>query len=409
MHTGQDTRSGMTLSASWRATLAASAVHLVMGANLPYLPVWMEKAAGMSGAEIAGAATIAMAIRIVAGPLTAGIAQDRGLRATLASAMAVACAGYALLVPDSPHAVAFLICVLVYSALNVAGPLFEAILVYGTRDGRPDYGQGRAIVSLAFVIANLGGGAILGAFGPDWILAYLVITAALATIAPLFTKQGARQAMPARSLASTFREGFALYRIEGVMIFILAAALIQATHGAYYAFASNIWIAQGIAGGHIGALWATGVAAEILLLLFSARLLGGMTPQTLLWIGGIGALLRWSTAGFVLPVEAVYMQQLLHAATFAVTHIATMRFLQDTLPNDKLPLSYAVNGALVFGPLMAVTSIIAGFAYDAFAPGGIEAQSRLYWIMLPVGVAGLYLVHRARPSPALSQSVSTTP
>ncbi|MDP3457805.1 MAG: MFS transporter [Hyphomonas sp.] len=390
----------MKLSASWRATLAASCVHLVMGANLPYLPVWMEKVAGMSGAEIAGAATIAMIIRIVAGPLTAGIAQDRGLRATLAVSMAISFAGYALLFPDSPRAVDFLLCILVYSALNVAGPLFEAILVYGTRGGSPDYGQGRAIVSLAFVIANLAGGAILGAFGPDWILLYLVITAAMATIAPLFTQQGARQAIPKRTITSTFREGFALFRIEGVFVFILAAALIQATHGAYYAFASNIWIAQGIGGGHIGALWATGVGAEILLLLFSARLLGGLTPQTLLWIGGIGALLRWTMAGFVLPVEAVYAQQLLHALTFAVTHIATMRFLQAALPDDKLPLSYAVNGALIFGPIMAITSIVAGFAYDAFAPGGIEAQSRLYWIMLPVGVAGLVLTHRARPIPA---------
>ena len=390
----------MKLSASWRATLAASCVHLVMGANLPYLPVWMEKVAGMSGAEIAGAATIAMIIRIVAGPLTAGIAQDRGLRATLAVSMAVSFAGYALLFPASPRAADFLLCILIYSALNVAGPLFEAILVYGTRGGSPDYGQGRAIVSLAFVIANLAGGAILGAFGPDWILLYLVITAAMATIAPLFTQQGARQAIPKRTIASTFREGFALFRIEGVFIFILAAALIQATHGAYYAFASNIWIAQGIGGGHIGALWATGVGAEILLLLFSARLLGGLTPQTLLWIGGAGSLLRWTMAGFVLPVEAVYAQQLLHALTFAVTHIAAMRFLQAALPEDKLPMSYAVNGALIFGPIMAVTRIVAGLAYDAFAPGGIEAQSRLYWIMLPVAAAGIVLTHMAKPLPA---------
>jgi len=74
-----------------------------------------------------------------------------------------------------------------------------------------------------------------------------------------------------------------------------------------------------------------------------------------------------------------------------------MRFLQASLPDDKLPLAYAVNGALVFGPIMAVTSIVAGFAYDAFAPGGIEAQSRLYWIMLPVAVGGLVLTHMARP------------
>jgi MFS transporter, PPP family, 3-phenylpropionic acid transporter len=390
----------MSLNASWRATLAASAVHLVMGANLPYLPVWMEQVAGMSGAEIAGAGTVAMIIRIFAGPLTAGIAQARGLRATLAVAMAVACAGYALLFPASPRAADFVLCILIFSALNVAGPLFEAILVYGTRGGRPDYGEGRALVSLAFVVANLAGGAILGAFGPDWVLVYLVLTALLATAAPLFTKQGARQAMPSRPLSSIFRDGFALLRIEGVFAFILAAALIQATHGAYYAFASNIWIAQGIAGGHIGGLWATGVAAEILLLFVSARLFGAVSPQTLLLIGGSGALLRWTMAGFVLPVGAVYAQQTLHALTFAVTHIATMRFLQASLPDDKLPLSYAVNGALVFGPLMALTSIAAGFAYDALAAGGIAAQSRLYWIMLPVAVGGLYLAYRARPAGA---------
>ena len=60
----------MGLSASWRAALAAGAVNLVLGANLPYLPVWMERAAGMSGAEIAGASTLAILIRIFAGPLT---------------------------------------------------------------------------------------------------------------------------------------------------------------------------------------------------------------------------------------------------------------------------------------------------------------------------------------------------
>jgi MFS transporter, PPP family, 3-phenylpropionic acid transporter len=388
----------MAINDSWRATFAAGAVHLVMGANLPYLPVWMEKVAGMSGAEIAGAGTIAMLIRIFAGPITAGIAQTRGLRATLASAMAVTCAGYALLFPDLPQAAHFLICVMIYSGLNVTGPLFEAILVYGTRGGRPDYGQGRAVASLAFVVANLAGGAILGAWGPKWILAYLVVAAALATAAPLFTKQGARQAMPQRSLISTFTDGFALFRIPGVFIFVLAAALIQATHGAYYAFASNIWIAQGIGGGHIGALWATGVGAEILLLMVSARLFGGMRPGTLLLIGGAGALARWTLAGFIMPVEAVYMQQMLHALTFAVTHIATMRYLQSALPDDKLPLSYAINGAMIFGPVMALSGIAAGFAYDALAPGGIEAQTRLYWLMLPLSLAGLALAYRARAS-----------
>lgn len=394
----------MKLSASWRAALAAGAVNLVLGANLPYLPVWMERAAGMSGAEIAGAGTLAILIRIFAGPLTAGIAQDHGLRGTLASIMAIAFAGYALLVPDAPRAVAFLLCVLIYSLMNLVGPLFEAVLVYGTRNGRPDYGEGRAIASTAFVLANLAGGAILGAFGPDWVLYYLIGASAIAAAAPLMTKQGARAAVARRPLTSTFTDAFTIYRMPGVFVFLLAASLIQASHGAYYAFASNIWIAQGIDGRHIGALWATGVAAEILLLLVSMRLLKTTSYYALLWLGGLGALVRWTAAGFVLPVEAVYVFQTLHAASFAMTHIGTMRFLAAALPDEKLPLAYSANGALIFGPVIAATGFMAGLAYDALAPGGIEAQTRLYWLMVLVTLGGLALAWRASRQPIQAAS-----
>lgn len=392
----------MALSAAWRASLAAGAVNLVLGANLPYLPVWMERVAGMSGAEIAGAGTIAIIIRIVLGPLSAGFAQDHGLRGTLAAVMVTAFASYALLFPEAPRAVQFLICVLVYSVMNLIGPLFEAVLVYGTRDGRPDYGEGRAFASVAFVFANLAGGAILGAWGPDWVLIYLVAASAIAAIAPLFTKEGARTAVARRPLISTFTDSFTIYRMDGIFIFLLAAALIQASHGAYYSFASNIWIAQGIDGGHIGALWATGVAAEILLLLFSRRLLGSISPYTLLWLGGLGAALRWSGAGFVLPVEAVYVFQTLHAASFALTHLAVMRYLEVRLHQNQLPLAYAANGALIFGPAMAVTGLAAGIAYDALAPGGVEAQTKLYWLMVVITLGGLVLTWRASLRPVIT-------
>ncbi len=391
----------MRMSDSWRAAIAASAIHLVMGANLPYLPVWMERAAGMSGAEIGGASTLAILIRIIAGPLTAGIAQERGLRGTLALTMLVSFAGYVLLVPDSPRMVAFLLCVVIYSALNVAGPLFEAILVHGTRGGRPDYGEARALVSLAFVAANLLGGAILSAYGPDWVLHYLIAAAAISALAPLFTRRGARKAISRRSLVTTFRDGFELYRARGFFLFILAAALVQASHGAYYAFSANIWIAQGIDGSHIGALWATGVSAEIVLLLLSTRLLGRLSSHLILTLGAIGALVRWVFAGFILQVESAYVLQLLHAASFALTHMATMRYLQAALPDETLPLAYSINSAVVFGPALALAGFVAGLAYDALAPGGIEAQTRIYWIMVILSGGGLVLAiwgaRRRRP------------
>ncbi|MFN7054426.1 MFS transporter [Hyphomonas sp.] len=393
----------MRINDAWRAAISASIIHLVMGANLPYLPVWMERVGGMSGAEIAGASTLAILIRIIAGPLAAGIAQQRGLRGTLAATMLVAFAGYALLYPEAPRAVDFALCVLIYTAMNVAGPLFEAILVYGTKGGRPDYGEARAMVSLAFVVANLAGGAVLAAFGPDWILHYLLAAAAASVFAPLFTRRGARTAVARSSLVSTFRDGIALFRPRGVFAFILAAALIQASHGAYYAFGSNIWIAQGIAPGHIGALWATGVFAEIVLLILSTRLLGRLSPYLVLILGGFGAIIRWSGTGLILPVETIYVLQLLHAASFALTHLATMRFLQMTLPEQTLPLAYAVNSALVFGPALALAGFLAGLAYDGLAPGGIAAQTKLYWIMSALSAAGFLLALAASRKPVAAR------
>lgn len=388
----------MRLNDAWRASLAAGAVNLVLGANLPYLPVWMEKAGHMSGAEIAGAGTLAALIRIVAGPLAAGLAQSHGLRATLTGVMAVCLAGYTLLFPGLPQAMAFIICVAIYSANNVTGPLFEAVLTYGTRNGKPDYGQGRALASLAFVIANLAGGAALSAYGPEGILTYLAAAALIASIAPLMTRQGARQALPKRTVLSTFRSGFALYRIPYVFPFILAAAFIQASHGAYYSFSSVIWVSQGISGSGVGILWAIGVVAEIFLLLLSSRLLRGFSPLALLWMGGIGAMIRWTAAGFTLPVFGAGLFQTLHAASFALTHLATMRFLQQALHEERLPLAYAVNGALVFGPILAFSSFVSGVAYDALAPGGVDAQTQIYWLMVLAAGAGLAVAAVTRPS-----------
>jgi PPP family 3-phenylpropionic acid transporter len=272
------------------------------------------------------------------------------------------------------------------------------VLIYGTRNARPDYGQGRAIASLAFVTANLAGGAVLSAYGPEGIRVYLIAAAILATIAPLFTRQGARQALPKRTILSTFAEGFSLYRLPAVFAFVLAAALIQASHGVYYAFSSVIWVSQGIPGSGIGALWAVGVVTEILLLLLSGRLLRGFSPLGLLWLGGLGAMLRWTAMGFVLPVAFAAMFQTLHAASFALTHLATMRFLQQALPDERLPLAYAVNGALVFGPILALSTFLAGLGYDALAPGGVQAQTHIYWLMVLVAAAGLAVVAVTRPT-----------
>src|SRR3546814_17623669 len=55
-----------------------------------------------------------------------------------------------------------------------------------------------------------------------------------------------------------------LFAQRELLIFLVASALIQASHAAYYGFSSLYWRASGIGETAIALLWAEGVVAEIL-------------------------------------------------------------------------------------------------------------------------------------------------
>src|SRR5204862_135887 len=63
----------------------------------------------------------------------------------------------------------------------------------------------------------------------------------------------------------------ALLRDPGFLAIIIAAALIQGSHAAYYAFASITWQASGLDGLTIAGLWVLGVLAEIVVFALSPR------------------------------------------------------------------------------------------------------------------------------------------
>ena len=58
----------------------------------------------------------------------------------------------------------------------------------------------------------------------------------------------------------------------------LASALIQSSHALYYGFSTLQWRAAGYDGALIGVLWGLGVAAEVALFAFSARLPKRLSP-----------------------------------------------------------------------------------------------------------------------------------
>ena len=97
------------------------------------------------------------------------------------------------------------------------------------------------------------------------------------------------------------------------VIFLIAVGLVQASHAAYYGFATIHWRAAGLSDDVIGALWAEGVLAEIVLFAFSGAVVRRLGPVRLLLLGAAAGIVRWAIIGSTTDLVAVAGVQWLHS------------------------------------------------------------------------------------------------
>jgi len=139
-----------------------------------------------------------------------------------------------------------------------------------------------------------------------------------------------------------------------------AASLIQASHAIYYGFSTLDWAAAGLDGSAIGALWALGVVAEIVLFAMSGRL--PVAPTTLILFGAAGAAVRWGAMAFDPPAVLLAPLQCLHGLSFGATHLGALGFIARTAPAEA---SATAQGylAVALGLAMAAAMGVSGVLY----------------------------------------------
>ncbi|MEM9667625.1 MAG: MFS transporter [Pseudomonadota bacterium] len=377
------------MSANWRAVGFAAAFYLLLGANLPYLPVWLERARGLSGTEISLIFAAGTLLRIFLGPLVGAQSEQKGLKRTLFQLSVILVLAHGLVVPEGPT----ILLAMVIGAAAVFGgviiPLSETLLLAGTKRGWPDYGLARAIGSMAFIATNLVLGFLIARYGAEiviwWLLFASILLAGMSLIQP--AELGAsRQAQAAgANLQTSLNEGFGLYASNPrILMAGLASSFIQAAHAYYYNLGSNVWLGQGIAEAHLGSLWSIGVALEVLLLIVSGWLFRSWSAGAIMLLGGLGAMLRWTIIGFAPSIGVLYLAQAMHALSFAATHIGYMQFLRSEVAPEKVGVVISISSAVGYGPMLAILGIIAGYWYDTFP----SAQAQGFWIMAASAFAG---------------------
>ncbi len=162
----------------------------------------------------------------------------------------------------------------------------------------------------------------------------------------------------------------ALLRSRTLILFFMAMLLGMTALRAYYVFFSIYLDGLGVADSWKGVFWSLGVAAEVGFMLVAGRLLPRLGVKWMLAIGLAGGALRLLLFSFSLPIAMVALAQGLHALAFGATHIATVTFINDTVPDRLRASGQTFYAAVVTGLGGAVGSRLSGDLAQAFGIGG---------------------------------------
>jgi PPP family 3-phenylpropionic acid transporter len=128
-----------------------------------------------------------------------------------------------------------------------------------------------------------------------------------------------------------------------VIWFLAATFLMMASHAVLYTFFSIYLDQHGYSKTSIGAIWAIGVIAEIVLFSKQQRLFARFGAVNLLGFSMICAAIRFAliaASGGALAV--LVLAQCLHSITFGVHHSASMTLLHRWFPPDLQARAQAV-------------------------------------------------------------------
>jgi PPP family 3-phenylpropionic acid transporter len=246
------------VSAGFRVGSFFAALFAAGAGNTAFLPLWFADR-GLTAVAIGQVLGAASLLRVFAGPSWGTVADRIGRRRPVMLAAAITASAAALCyLPLRGFTPLLLIASVQGVASSALNPLIDSLALALARDRRMEYGPVRSIGSLAYMAASAGGGWLLSVAG-SWVVPWLLAATygSAAVVTPLLPEADRPPAAP---------RAFAAWRLLSNRPFrltVLASALIQGAHAAYYGFAPLFWRSQGISDSTIGLLIAEGIVAEV--------------------------------------------------------------------------------------------------------------------------------------------------
>jgi MFS transporter, PPP family, 3-phenylpropionic acid transporter len=365
-----------------RLALFYGAVFGLTGPHLPFFPVWL-KAVGIDSSWIGIITAVPAVTRFTVLPLVTGLAERRGsLRGAMIVTAFMTALGFSVV--GTQHQA-----LLVFAAFAVTAcmwtpmvPLTDAYALRGVARYGLNYGPLRLWGSAAFVVGALAGGLSVDVIAAPHLIWVIAAIAGLGAVISLGLQplDGPTTA-PATMLGSS-----ALLREPGFLAIIVAAALIQGSHAAYYTFASISWQLAGLGGLTIAGLWSLGVLAEIVVFALSPRFT--LSPTVQVVIGALSAVARWVITAQEPPLAVLSMVQLAHGLSFGLTQVGTMGLLVRNVPFHAMARGQGYLAACG-GIVASSASILSGAVFARYGQG-------VYYLMAAMALSGAVVMWLAR-------------
>jgi PPP family 3-phenylpropionic acid transporter len=365
-----------------RLALFYGASFGLAGTHLPFFPVWL-KAVGIDARWIGIITAVPAVTRFTILPLVTGLAERRqSLRGAMIATAFLTVLGFSLVGTEHRPLQVFLAFAVTACVWTPMVPLTDAYALKGVARYGLNYGPLRLWGSAAFVVGALACGLAVDVIAAKNLIWVIAAVAGLGAAVSL----GLRPLDQSRSAAASPHGASALLRQPRFLAIIMAAALVQGSHAAYYTFASITWQLSGLGGLTIAGLWVLGVLAEIVVFALSPRFT--LPPAAMVAVGGLCAGARWLITAQEPALAVLAIVQLTHGLTFGLTQVGTMALLVRHVPGHVMARGQgylvACTGAITSG-----TSILSGAIYARHGQG-------VYYVMAAMALSGALVMWLAR-------------
>lgn len=372
----------------------------ILGLISPYLSVFLD-GKGFTSLELGEIFAILTATKIIAPSLWAILADKTGqqlLIIQLGAVLALLC--FMLLFwLDNYWAISF--CLAFFSLFWTAIlPQLEVLTLNSVRHSNKIYARVRLWGSLGFIVLAIFAGQVMTFYENTGLASakhssFSYAFVGMGCVALFFLLLSTLSIKPRRVLGKTKQKVLSikdkLFELR-FMIFFIAGILLQISFGPFYGFFALFLRDLEYPGFAVGLFISLGVLAEIVVFIFASSFFKHFALKTLLIFSLAITALRWFlVALYADSAWLLALTQLIHAASFALFHSASMIFISNHFDTCQQSRGQAIYLGGVYGVGGAIGAYIAGAlwldglgATSAFLTASIAALlAALLMLFLP--------------------------